>query len=573
MIPITRIPGVYGEFNFSMANRSLPSGRRKVMLIGQRLKALIEPARFQGGTLNDASSSGAFSGNAKKDFIVQISLAAATDKFKYSTDGGATWSAETALAAGPQALEDGVEINFAATTGHAAGDEWRFSAWPEPTVAANMPHQLASDTEAAIMSGYGSIAHAMALAALGASKYIDLNSVELDEAVGAVAAAGSGTVTGPATASGTLEAFINGVRIAAGYAKGDTESEIALALQAEMEKRSDLIVFFAVDAATPAKVNFTARCKGGLGNQIKIGYRVTPNTGVGFTVVAMAGGATDPDVSTAHAAIFGERYHFIATAFNDQTSLEALRDHLDEVSGPVEQRPGYGVWSMSDDYATVSSMSGVLNPRRLSNGWLYQDTDTLRQYAPFETAAAFAATCAAHVDSYGPGTPLNGEEVGGVPAPAISNRLSRAQIENALWNGVCPLKVGPGEKVQIVRVITAYTKDGQGMDDPTLLDATKVWTMDYVREAINAMIARKYRKSKNTQSTRAAIDLDIYNELKKLEAPDVELVQDVDANRGLIKAEPDATVATQVNIKIPAAIVEGLHVIGIEYFVLAAQLG
>ena len=55
-------PGVYMEQDISLASRALPSMARKVLVIGQRLGARVEPEIWQGGTLDDLGSRGTFTG-------------------------------------------------------------------------------------------------------------------------------------------------------------------------------------------------------------------------------------------------------------------------------------------------------------------------------------------------------------------------------------------------------------------------------------------------------------------------------------------------------------------------------
>jgi len=60
--------------------------------------------------------------------------------FSWSDDGGSTWIATgIALTGAAQALNEGVTITFAATTGHTAGDYWGFTASPPSNGSVSMP--------------------------------------------------------------------------------------------------------------------------------------------------------------------------------------------------------------------------------------------------------------------------------------------------------------------------------------------------------------------------------------------------------------------------------------------------
>jgi hypothetical protein len=57
----------------------------------------------------------------------------------------------------------------------------------------------------------------------------------------------------------------------------------------------------------------------------------------------MASGATDPDIAPALANVVAAGHNIIISPFCTQTTLTALRTHLDFVSGPMEQRGAVGV--------------------------------------------------------------------------------------------------------------------------------------------------------------------------------------------------------------------------------------
>ena len=86
-----------------------------------------------GAGLNDMTAGGTFSGTAKAHYRVKITTAAATDKFDWSDDNGATWKAAgVSIAGAAQALNNGVTVTFAAVTGHTLNDYFSFTARPIP---------------------------------------------------------------------------------------------------------------------------------------------------------------------------------------------------------------------------------------------------------------------------------------------------------------------------------------------------------------------------------------------------------------------------------------------------------
>ena len=414
------------------------------------------------------------------------------------------------------------------------------------TVAALVPTQVFSDAQAADYFGNGSLAHLMCRAAITANRYLDLTVIALDDAGSAVAASGTVTVTGPATTSGTLGISIGSQRVELGVVSGDTATAIAAALVTELAKYPGLPV---TAVAALGVVTFTAKNKGTVANQIDLLADCTAK-GVAATVVAMTGGSVDPTLSTALAKVFAEQYHVVATPYNDQTNLTTLRDHLDAVSGSMEQRGAVGVYGVDGALASATTLAGQGNNGRVVGAYLRGTKSPA-----YEIACAFAAVMAYEED---PARPLNTLELKGISAPPIDQRLSRTEQENCLNNGVAPLEVGPGEKVQIVRAITTYVKDPQGILDISLLDVTTIRTLDYVRLACRTRIALRFPREKLSSKTPPKVKTELMDVLLKLE--ELEIVEEVAANMAGLIVERDLQDPNRLDAKIPADVVNGLHV-------------
>lgn len=87
----------------------------------------ISAAVFTGAGLDDATSGGSYTLFATHTYTVVISTAGGTDKFRWQKDAGAL-SAEISITGAAQNLSDGVQITFAATTGHTEADQWVITA-------------------------------------------------------------------------------------------------------------------------------------------------------------------------------------------------------------------------------------------------------------------------------------------------------------------------------------------------------------------------------------------------------------------------------------------------------------
>lgn len=82
---------------------------------------------FTGGGLNDMSTAGEYTGSITKKYRVVIETSGTPDTFKWSDDGGETFTGTGISITGlAQTLNDGVQINFIHTTGHTINDYWEF---------------------------------------------------------------------------------------------------------------------------------------------------------------------------------------------------------------------------------------------------------------------------------------------------------------------------------------------------------------------------------------------------------------------------------------------------------------
>lgn len=93
----------------------------------------IGPIAFGGGAVNDMSinSTSIFTGTVTRAMVVYIDASTTPNTFKWSNDGGGTWIATgVAITGGVQTLSEGIAIKFVATTGHATGSQWSWTAQP-----------------------------------------------------------------------------------------------------------------------------------------------------------------------------------------------------------------------------------------------------------------------------------------------------------------------------------------------------------------------------------------------------------------------------------------------------------
>lgn len=414
------------------------------------------------------------------------------------------------------------------------------------SVAALVPTAIFSDSDAAAFFGAGSAAHLMCRAAIKANPQVDLTAIAVDDAGAGVAATATVTLTGPATAAGLLTLWVGARKIEVAIANADTANAIAAALNTALGQVADLPVTAAV---VNAVVTLTAKNKGTIGNGIKLS---AATTAAGTTVVAtaMANGASDPDITNALAAVFAVRYHVIANQFTDSTNLGKLRDHLDSVSGKVEQRGARGYTGLTGTLAASITVATTTPFERLCYPWSRGN----RRLA-CEVGAAYAAYRASVDD---PAMPLDDDVLTGIEVPpAQADWPSRTEQESALHNGLTPLYVGADNQIRICRAITSYLTDASGNPDDTLLDDNPIPILDYTRDVVRAIT----RPRKATTRTAASYRDQIYAALKKLEKAEILMDIDVYKDKLTVVANPGDRPPGWFKVSIPAPYVPGLHIV------------
>ena len=414
------------------------------------------------------------------------------------------------------------------------------------TAVANAIVQVFDAEAAAARFGRGSQAHRMVKSVIKANAYTQLFVMPIDDSGTGVAATATVTYTGPAVAAGSVTVNQEGVEFVVPVAANDAVATIAANVAAAINANKDLSV---TAAAALGVVTLTARNKGLVANAVKLTASAAA-TGVTAVATAFTGGLNDPDLTAPLAAAQQGGHEILVVPYNASAPLTILRTHLQFVSGPMEQRRAIGVYGIGTTLATSTTLAGTLNSERLT-GAVLPGTGTTGE----ELAAAYAAVVAFEED---PARPLNTLELVGVAPPPIANRLTRTEQDSALNNGATPLEVGPGERVQIVRAITTYTLNAQAVADISWLDLTTIRTMDYIAKACRERIANRFPRDKLSARTAARVRSELLDVL--LKAEELEIVELVEANKPGLIVERDSQDPNRLNARIPADVVNGLHV-------------
>jgi phage tail sheath gpL-like len=444
--------------------------------------------------------------------------------------------------------------------------------------AADTPEISQGAADARTRYGQGSILAAMIDTYRKNDAFGEVWALPVADAGGATAATGS-IAFSAATAAGVLSLYVAGVRVAVPVTSGQTGAQIATAVIAAITAAADLPVTAAVDGVDTTKVNLTARNKGLAGNDIdlRLNYlgsaagEATP-AGVAPVITAMAGGLTNPTLTTALANLGDEPFEVIAMPYTDATSIAALTAFLNDVAGRWSwqvQEFGHCVIANRGSYSGQTTFGTALNDQHASVIG-FNDSPTPK----WKWAAAVAAQAAVSVRA-DPAQPIRSVVLQDVLAPPLASRFSLSQRNSLLFDGISTFSVDPSGAVVLEKLITTYQKNAFGSPDDAYLDAETLFNLAFVLRQLKAVITSKYGRVKLAADgtalpagtgvvTPSMIKADLIAKYRELEAGG--FVQQSDVFAAALIVEQNATNPNRIDVLWPGVLIDRLDV-----FALLAQ--
>ncbi|ORM59599.1 phage tail protein [Pantoea rodasii] len=420
------------------------------------------------------------------------------------------------------------------------------------TVPALTPTDVYSSDEAATYFGHGSQAHLMTAAAIRANNNIQLAVCAVDDAEGSVAAQGTLTLTGPATSSGQVRLKVGSKTVSIAVKSGNTADDLLQSLHEALGAEADLPVEVKIDSVASKETGliFIAKNTGSCGNETGLSLTITA-TGVSGELSALSGGQGDPDLSDALSTIYSAGHTVIVMPWTTGDALSVLSEYLSNVSGPIEQRAAVGVCGWNGTLATGTTLTGNANAARITCGW--HPGSALSKGV---LASVYAAIIAAQSD---PSEPLDNTALTGLDVTSQTRWPMRTEMEKALHNGLSPFDV-VNNTVQLVRAISTYVKNSEGIADPTLLDITTIRTLDYIRIVWRTRMSQRFPNGGKLTDHRlrqvTSETLDVLYALEKLE-----IVEHIDTYKDQVVITRNALDDTRADVAIPAPVVRGLHIL------------
>lgn len=330
------------------------------------------------------------------------------------------------------------------------------------------------------MFGRGSILARMVEAFRQGNRVNTLYVVSLADPAGNKAAQ-TVTISGPATAAGTLTFYVGEDRLQVAVGAADTAEDVAAALVAAVTAASDLPVTAAV-TATPGEVTFTARNAGLLGNDIhlavnrrgKVNGEILP-AGVAVAIPNggyLAGGTGSPVMAPAIAAMGDQEFDYVCQPYTDAASLDAWTAEMDGRWGPLRQVYGHVFTAKRGSLSELTTYGQARNDKHIS---------TIRSYLypapPFIRAARLVAQASKALANH-PARPLHTLPLVGEMAPDSGQEpWTWSDTNTLLFSGVSTDALAAGGVVQIGRIVTHYQKNAAGDPDTAWLDVTTPATL------------------------------------------------------------------------------------------------
>lgn len=353
---------------------------------------------------------------------------------------------------------------------------------------------VSSAEQAAELFGQGSILHRMVAAYRNQDSSGTLFVMPLEDPEAGVAATKTVTVTGTATAAGTISLYIGYDLVQIGVASDETESDIAGHIAAAIKADGDLPV---TAEAALGVVTITAKHKGLIGNDFTVNVSLLGASngqelpaGVSVAVADGTAGSGAADVEAAFEALKEEPFEFIALPYSDKTSFDASKTAMENRWAYNIQLYGHVYSAQRGETADLLDLGETQNDPHLT---VFAVSETDPNYA-FDRLAAAVGQIAVSVKA-DPARPFQTLELNGITAPRVADRFSRADREALLAAG-CATFTDSSSATAIERAVTTYITNSYGAKDNSYQDAETLHTLGYIVRYLRTQITSKFGRHK-----------------------------------------------------------------------------
>lgn len=426
---------------------------------------------------------------------------------------------------------------------------------------------VSSAEQAAELFGHGSILHRMVTAYRNQDSTGMLYVMPLADPDSGVAATKTVTVTGTASAAGTISLYVGYELVQVGVEASEAESDIAGHIAAAINADVDLPV---TAQAALGVVTVTSKHKGVIGNDLTINVNLLGAAngqelpgGVSVAVADGTAGTGVPDIEEAFAALKEEPFEFIALPYSDKTSLDAAKAAMTERWAYNVQLYGHVYSALRGAAEDLLEIGEAQNDPHLT---VFAVSETDPNFG-FDRLGAAVGQIAVSVKA-DPARPFQTLVLNGISAPRVADRFSRTERENLLASGVATF-CDTTSNTQIERAVTTYIQNSYGATDNSYQDAETLHTLGYIIRYLRTQITSKYGRHK------LADDGTTFGEGQAIVTPSIikseliaaysdlmeaGLVENMDAFKSYIIVERNATDPNRLDVLFPPDLVNQLRI-------------
>ena len=357
--------------------------------------------------------------------------------------------------------------------------------------------RITSVLDARIWFGRGSMLARMVEAYLNVDQFTPLYCLPLEDNAAGAKASRPVTITGPATAAGTINFYVGGLRVQVGVSDTETAESIATDLAAAINADLDLEATATVNAAV---VTVTAKHKGEVGNAIDLRHSYLDGeslpAGVGVTIGELTSGTGNPDLSaiksgTGLASLPDTWWQIMISPYTDSANLNEIHGEIHERYDPARELYSEHITAMRGTFNELVA-KGDQYPQLFYSS-ICQAYDTI---SGIDVQAAQLGAMSAYYLAKEPGRPLGGigtplalPDV--MPVP-MNDRLRFEERNQLLFAGIATVKVNNSDQVVIERLITTYQENSSGDADDAFLRVETLANLWYLAWSWNNRITTKY---------------------------------------------------------------------------------
>lgn len=433
---------------------------------------------------------------------------------------------------------------------------------------ADVPVRVTSAAQAVGYFGDGSMLAHMFEKHFANNKFTETWCIPLADNGAGVAANGTLTFTGPASAAGSIKLYVAGRKLEVAVANGDSANAIAAAVNSAINAKGSYPVSSSVVANV---VTLTFKHKGEVGNQVDVRFNYFEGeafpAGVGCAIVALASGTSNPSLTAAISAMAETQYDIITFPYTDAGSLTAIEAELISRWGPTRQNDGVAITASGVSHSSLITLGNSRNTPHVVIGAF-----TGRPSSPHEYAAALAAVISFH-GNIDPARPFTTLELVGILPEKEEDKFSTEERNLLLFDGISTSYVDAGGKVRMERTITTYQTNPLGAADISYLDIHTVLTLSYLRYDFRNYFLTKYPRHKlaNDGTRYGAGQAVITPKVGKAEAiakfrqwEEIGLVEGFDQFKSGLIVERNLSDPTRLDFYLPPDLVNQLYVTGVQ---------